>query len=90
MTQTTTERKEEDKAQLAVIPIDQLRKLKLCEVCRRTGYSDGTISKLLAKDRIAGTPGRHFAAPMRRVGLQKLEWREVTLMRWMEEQEKRT
>jgi hypothetical protein len=68
--------------------IDPMRILDMAKVERRTGYCRRKIMALLAEDAKHQTPGVHFAAPMRRPDVRKLEWREITLIRWMEKQEK--
>ena len=73
-----------------VLPIDPLRVLNLAQVMRRTGYGRRRIMGLIALDVMHKTPGHHFATPLRRPGLNKLEWREITVVRWPEKQEIRT
>lgn len=72
---------------METLRIDPLKKLGFEEVIRRTGYSRRLIHKMLAEDEKNETPGKHFPKPIRRPGTNRLEWRELTLVKWFEEQE---
>ena len=67
---------------------DPLRTLTMAEVCRRTGFSRRDIHKRLADDDAHGVRGVEFAAPIHtRTRGRTILWREVTLIKWLEEQE---
>lgn len=66
---------------------DPLKVLSLAEVVRRTGYGRRKIFKSLADDRRDGSPGLRFPVPMKAAATGRLEWRELSLLNWMEERE---
>ena len=72
----------------AEIRIDPLRVLNLRQVMERTGYGRRKIMALVAEDVKHRTPGVNFAVPLQRPKMSKLEWREITLIRWLERQER--
>ena len=74
----------------ATITIDPLKILGLSEVAKRTGYSRRQLMRMLAEDTRNRAPGRTFPAPLRmRNGSNRLEWRESSLVRWLDERESR-
>jgi predicted DNA-binding transcriptional regulator AlpA len=68
--------------------VDLLSVLDLPMVAKRTGYSRRTIMRMLADDLKDKAPGRTFPAPLRaRNGSNRLEWREGTLVEWLDNRE---
>lgn len=67
--------------------IDPLRILPFPKVAARVGYSRKVIRNLLAADVAAGTPGERFPLPLKDRGNGRMEWREKSLMEWLESRE---
>ncbi len=68
--------------------VDILSIIGLPEVADRTGYSRRNVMRMLAEDAKDKAPGRRFPAPMRtREGSNRLEWREKTIVEWLERRE---
>lgn len=68
---------------------DPLRILPLKTVCERTGYSRRSILRMLAEDAKEKAPGRRFPHPLRvRGDSNRLEWRELDLLNWLETRSK--
>lgn len=68
--------------------IDPMKVIKLAEVESRTGFRRKAIKRRLAEDARHKTPGVNFPAPLRRNNdKEPMKWREITVLKWLEQQE---
>jgi predicted DNA-binding transcriptional regulator AlpA len=72
-----------------ITTVDPISIIGIPEVTERTGYSRRQLMRMLAEDTKEKAPGRRFPAPMRmREGSNRLEWREKTIVEWLESRER--